>query len=293
MGIFDSVFGSFLIAFPALFSIVNPPGGALIYSQVTADRSHADRVQLAWRVALYSAGVMLVALLAGATLIGFFGVTLSALRIAGGLVVASRAWELLSAPQHQEDRKQAQAAPAAGAEDVAFFPLTIPFTAGPGTIAVAIALSAGRPSTARTPAVLRRKLAGCNRRRDHRRPLLRGGGSRGGAARAGRCARGDPHDRVPAPLYRRPDHADRNSGRHGAAAGPTSLRHTASPQPGHFVHSSLDKGEDVLGDGLDDEGRKSLAGNALRAFVGGMDTSAATAGRDGYRHGTIARSPLR
>jgi multiple antibiotic resistance protein len=146
MGIVESIGGSFLIAFSALFSIVNPPGGALIYSHVTADRGHAERVRLAWRVALYSAGVMLGALWAGATLIGFFGVTLSALRIAGGLVVASRAWELLSAPQHHEDRKQAQAAPATSAEDVAFFPLTIPFTTGPGTIAVAIALSASRPT---------------------------------------------------------------------------------------------------------------------------------------------------
>ena len=42
---------------------------------------------------------MLVAFWVGATLIGFFGVTLSALRIAGGLVVASRAWELLAAPR--------------------------------------------------------------------------------------------------------------------------------------------------------------------------------------------------
>ena len=91
---------------------------------------------------------MLVALWAGASLIGFFGVSLSALRIAGGLVVASRAWELLSAPQQCEDRKQAQAAPALGGADVAFFPLTVPFTAGPGTIAVAIALGASRPTDA-------------------------------------------------------------------------------------------------------------------------------------------------
>lgn len=145
MWIVQSIAASFLIAFPALFSIVNPPGGALIYSQVTADREHADRVHLAWRVALYSAGVMLVALLAGASLIGFFGVTTGALRIAGGLVVASRAWELLAAPEQQEGRKQAQASTAAGADDVAFFPLTMPFTAGPGTISVAIALSASRP----------------------------------------------------------------------------------------------------------------------------------------------------
>src|SRR4051794_23416369 len=146
MGIVHGAIGSFLIAFPALFSIANPPGGALIYHQVTANRGHAERVRLAWQVALYSAKVMLVTLWAGAAVIGFFGVTLVALRIGGGLVVAVRAWELLSTPQHQEDRKQA--APAAGAEDVAFFPLTVPFTAGPGTIAVAIALGANRPTGA-------------------------------------------------------------------------------------------------------------------------------------------------
>ena len=137
---------SFLLAFSALFSIVNPLGGALIYSQVTADRERGERVRLAWRVALNSAVVMLTALWAGAPLLGFFGISLSALRIAGGLVVAAHAWELLSAPEHQEDRKQRQATSAEAAADVAFFPLTMPFTTGPGTIAVAIALSASGPA---------------------------------------------------------------------------------------------------------------------------------------------------
>ena len=138
----NATFASFLLAFSALFSIVNPLGGALIYSQVTAQRPRAERVALAWRVAFYSAIVMLTALTAGAPLLGFFGISLSALRIAGGLVVAAHAWELLSVPEHQETRKTEQAAPADRADDVAFFPLTMPFTTGPGTIAVAIALSA-------------------------------------------------------------------------------------------------------------------------------------------------------
>lgn len=137
---------SFLLAFSALFSIVNPLGGALIYSQVTATRSRAERSALAWRVATYSGIVMLAAILIGAPLLGFFGITLSALRIAGGLVVAAHAWELLSVPETQETRKTAQAAPAGSMDDVAFFPLTLPFTTGPGTIAVAVALSANGPS---------------------------------------------------------------------------------------------------------------------------------------------------
>jgi multiple antibiotic resistance protein len=143
-----SVATSFLVALPALFSIVNPPGGALIYHQVTFNRAPSERVALAWQVAIYAAIVMLTALWAGATLMSFFGVSIEALRIAGGLVVSANAWEMLSNSKLTEDRKQEQAEPAVGAADVAFFPLTMPFTTGPGTISVAIALSAGRPSTA-------------------------------------------------------------------------------------------------------------------------------------------------
>ncbi len=144
--VWGSAVGSFVLALSALFSIVNPIGGALIYSQVTVDRSHDQRVALARRVGVYSTIVMLVSLWAGASVMSFFGITIGALRIAGGLVVAVRAWEMLSAPDVNEDRKQEQAAPVSGQADVAFFPLTLPFTTGPGTISVAIALSSSRPT---------------------------------------------------------------------------------------------------------------------------------------------------
>ncbi len=145
MWVFSGTIASFLIAFPALFSIVNPPGIALIYNQVTQGRSPAERRALAWRVAAYSFCVMLVSLWAGAPLIGFFGVSLSAVRVAGGLVIAIRAWEMLVAPEQNEGRKQEQASTASGSSDDAFYPLTMPLTTGPGTISVAIALSASHP----------------------------------------------------------------------------------------------------------------------------------------------------
>ncbi|MDQ1081992.1 MarC family protein [Pseudoroseomonas cervicalis] len=140
-----SVAGAFLLAFPALFSIVNPLGAALIFSQVMSDRSAAERAYLARRVGLYSLLVLLGALWGGASILNFFGISLGALRVAGGLVVAIRAWSLLMAPEEHESRKEQQAAPASDAEAVAFFPLTMPFTTGPGSIAVAITLSAAQP----------------------------------------------------------------------------------------------------------------------------------------------------
>ena len=140
---------AFLLAFPALFSIVNPVAGAFIFREATADRTHDGRVALARLVGLYSLLVMLTALWAGSYVLSFFGISIAALRIAGGLVLALFAWSLLDSPERRDARKQEQAAPAEGADDVAFFPLTLPFTTGPGTIAVSVALGAGHPQGAR------------------------------------------------------------------------------------------------------------------------------------------------
>lgn len=140
-----TVIGAFLLAFPALFSIVNPVGAAITFHQVTEGRS--DRHQLAWRIALNALLILLGSLLLGSYILNFFGVSLGALRVAGGLVVAIRAWQLLMQPEVNESRKTNAAAPAEhGHEDVAFFPLTMPFTTGPGAISVAIALASQRPS---------------------------------------------------------------------------------------------------------------------------------------------------
>nr|WP_276592949.1 MarC family protein [Sphingomonas sp. GC_Shp_3] len=140
-----SVIGAFLLAFPTLFSVVNPVGAALIFHQVISNRTRAERHELARRIASYSLIVLLASLLLGGIVLNFFGVSLSALRIGGGLVVAVRAWGLLMQPEVHEERKASSAEPAQSAEDVAFFPLTMPLTTGPGTIAVAIALASQRP----------------------------------------------------------------------------------------------------------------------------------------------------
>jgi multiple antibiotic resistance protein len=141
----SNAIGAFLLAFPALFSIVNPIGSSLIFNQVTEGKSSGERRLLAGQIGFYSALILLGSLWLGGYVLNFFGVSLGALRVAGGLVVANRAWELLMAPEAHEDRKAIDAAPAQAAGDVAFFPLTMPFTTGPGSISVAIALSSQRP----------------------------------------------------------------------------------------------------------------------------------------------------
>lgn len=142
---------AFLLAFPSLFSIINPIGGALIFYGVTKGFSPADKEKVAALVGVYSLLIMFGALWAGAYVLRFFGVSIDALRIAGGTVVALSGWRLLTSAEPHPDRKDHERAEARGSDgdpmQLAFFPLTLPFTAGPGTIAVAITIGAERPSS--------------------------------------------------------------------------------------------------------------------------------------------------
>lgn len=146
MGWWIDLSQTFLLAFSALFSIVNPLSGALIFSQLTGDRTHAERLVLAQRIAVYSAMVMLGSLWFGVYLLNFFGITVAALRVSGGIVVAAAGWQMLYAAEERQERKENQAGEAMHSADVAFFPLTMPMTTGPGTISVAIALGSNRPA---------------------------------------------------------------------------------------------------------------------------------------------------
>jgi multiple antibiotic resistance protein len=141
----EAAISAFLLGFPALFSIVNPISGAFIFRQFTTAHLVAERERLARQVAVYSLLVMMVALWAGSFVLTFFGITLAALRVAGSTVVALSAWDLLNRPEKRDAHEQAS--PATSSDDIAMFPLTMPITTGPGTIAVAVALSASRPRT--------------------------------------------------------------------------------------------------------------------------------------------------
>src|SRR5271166_1414507 len=96
---------AFLLAFPSLLSIINPIGGALIFSLYTRAFADPDRLKIAGLVGLYSLVIMFCALWGGAYVLNFFGVSIDALRIAGGMVVALSGWHLLNSGDQHPDRR--------------------------------------------------------------------------------------------------------------------------------------------------------------------------------------------
>lgn len=136
--------GEVLFGFGALFAIINPYGLAFVFLERTTGLSRSDRARLSLRIALNAFVVLVVSLFFGSAILGFFGISLPALRLAGGLVVAVAGWTMLNADLQPANRAAAAPESYENALRMAFFPLTIPLTTGPGSIAAAIALGAGR-----------------------------------------------------------------------------------------------------------------------------------------------------
>lgn len=134
----------FLFGFGALFAIINPYGLAFIFLDRTRGLSEDERADLALRVAGYAFAVLLVSQFLGSQILNFFGVTIPALRIAGGLVVAATGWAMLHAASGAAGPHEEASADLVTMKRMAFFPLTIPLTTGPGTIATAIAIGISR-----------------------------------------------------------------------------------------------------------------------------------------------------
>ncbi|OYW41151.1 MAG: antibiotic resistance protein [Rhizobiales bacterium 24-66-13] len=134
----------FLAVFAALFPVVNPLGGAPIFYQFTRGASPATRAMIARKIATYGFVLLLCSMVLGSHILTFFGISLPVVRVGGGMVVAFVGWQILhqgNAPaDRQTDNSSQQDVDVSRIEDQAFYPLTMPLTVGPGSIATAIAL---------------------------------------------------------------------------------------------------------------------------------------------------------
>lgn len=130
----------FLLVFLGLLPIVNPLGMAPIFAEMTRGYSESVRRTVAMRVAVNGVALLVASLFIGGYILQFFGISLAAVQIGGGLLVAVSGWHILNKSDDLHD-KQIDAPPSS--QEIfsqAFYPLTMPLTVGPGSIAVALTL---------------------------------------------------------------------------------------------------------------------------------------------------------
>ncbi|MCX2738915.1 MarC family protein [Pontibacter anaerobius] len=130
-----------LATFTALFTVVNPFGAMPVFITLTQDDTADNRNQQALRACVYMALILSVFFLAGQYVLNFFGIGLTDVRIAGGLMIMRAGFGLLTSKAHRGKKvSKGVLKESMEKDDISFTPLAMPMLSGPGSIAVSTGL---------------------------------------------------------------------------------------------------------------------------------------------------------
>ena len=121
-----------------VLAIVNPLGALPIFLSLTGDRDRAEKNYIARTSAISVAIILLLSMWAGEIILSFFGISISAFRAGGGLLILLMAISMLHAKQSTVRQNQSESNESSEKENIAVVPLAIPLMAGPGAISLVI-----------------------------------------------------------------------------------------------------------------------------------------------------------
>lgn len=138
----------FLNAFTSYFVIIDPIGAALLFYSLTLGRTFRQRVKLIGKSVIIAASIILLFGWLGERLLTTLGISMDALRVAGGILLFNTAFRMItSAPLPDKPTERPVG-------DISVYPMAIPLMAGPGTLTLTVLLMADATSLAGQTTVL-------------------------------------------------------------------------------------------------------------------------------------------
>ena len=129
---------AYLAFIVSVFALMNPLAAVPIYLGLTADLDLEQRRRIPFRTALAAFLIMVIAFIAGETILMMFSVSIPALRIAGGIVILTMGWSMLQAKPSRTRQTNEEAQEDTNRDSIAIIPMAIPVTAGPGAISLMV-----------------------------------------------------------------------------------------------------------------------------------------------------------
>lgn len=130
----------FFYIFAALFSVLNPIGAIPVFVGLTQDYTKSELNKTSLWTGINVFIILVVSYFAGEYVLRFFGISLEALRIAGGLIIANSGFGLLSGKvKKRKGINKKVESEAQEKHAIALTPLAMPLLAGPGSISLLIA----------------------------------------------------------------------------------------------------------------------------------------------------------
>lgn len=131
-----------LRAFTTFFATVSPIDVAALFAVITASATAAQRRHMAIKGTLIATTILLLFIFFGIEILDWIGITLPALRTAGGILLLLLAIDMtLARHSGMSSTTVAETAEAEAKADVSVFPLATPLIAGPGAMSAAVLLA--------------------------------------------------------------------------------------------------------------------------------------------------------
>lgn len=138
---FDLDLEFFILCFSSLFALINPIGNVPIFITITENYNQQERNKIALKAVIFSLLVLVVFALIGDLIFSFYGITIHAFRIAGGILLFKISLDMVESKRSRTRTTPSEMEEAEEKDDVAYTPLGIPLIAGPGSIASIMILS--------------------------------------------------------------------------------------------------------------------------------------------------------
>ncbi|SFH61131.1 MarC family protein [Albimonas pacifica] len=132
-----------LVAFATMFATVGPLDVGIVFATLTAGQTPRERLGTALRGLAIACTILMTFAIFGDSALDLFGISLPALRIAGGILLLLIAIDMVFArPSGATSTTEDEAREARSRPDISVFPLATPLLAGPGAMGAVVLLMA-------------------------------------------------------------------------------------------------------------------------------------------------------
>jgi len=136
----------FIVALTSVFFLVDPFAALPTFLVIAAGADHRERRLLAIKASVTCFVVLTAFAVAGSLIFRFFGITLPAFEIAGGIILLLTGLEMLQARRSATHETPGDTAEGVAKEDAGIIPLGMPMLAGPGAISTVMVLTGPAPN---------------------------------------------------------------------------------------------------------------------------------------------------
>ena len=135
----------FILCLTTLFTLINPIGIAPLLMVMTERFSKDEKIKIAKKGSATALITLLLFAILGSLIFSFFGITLEAFQIMGGILFFRNGLRMLDAKVGRSRTTPAEQEESQESDDIAISPIGIPLIAGPGAITATMLLSSQTP----------------------------------------------------------------------------------------------------------------------------------------------------